>query len=368
MVSNSVNKPQPKGKVLVAMSGGVDSAVAALLLKEEGYDVSAAYMRTWMNEEGGAVFEDCPWEEDIRYAKAVSGQLGIPFEVVNLIQEYRDKVVDYLVDGYRRGITPNPDIMCNREMKFGFFRDYAKSNGFDYIATGHYVRKGVRDGEACIREGLDKNKDQSYFLAMIHRDQIEDALFPIGELEKPKVRELALKYDLPNAQRKDSQGICFLGKVKIGEFLEHYIEDSPGPIMRPDGKVLGEHRGLHRYTIGQRKGLGVPSNTDFKNYVVVAKDYEKQALIVAFEGPDAPGLYNREFEVYGLNWINLPPESQNPILAKPRYRDPSLAVMFEGKGDNMGKISFSEPQRALTSGQVVAFYIGDVLLGGGYYL
>ncbi|WOO39934.1 tRNA 2-thiouridine(34) synthase MnmA [Rubellicoccus peritrichatus] len=362
------SQTKSKGRVLVALSGGVDSAVAALLLKEQGYDVSAAYMRTWMNEEGGAVLEDCPWEEDIRNAKAVCLKLGIPFEVVNLIDDYREKVVHYLVEGYRRGITPNPDIMCNREMKFGVFRDFAKSNGFDFIATGHYVRKGERNGRACIREGLDGNKDQSYFLAMVRQEQIADALFPIGEMEKPKVRELAHKFELPNASRKDSQGICFLGKVKIGEFLENYIEDSPGPIMRSDGKVLGEHRGLHRYTIGQRKGLGVPSNTDFKNYVVVAKNYENQSLIVAFDEPNAPGLYECNFEVHSLSWISDAPIDGERILARPRYRDPSLDVIFELNENETARIRFSEPQRALTSGQVVAFYLGDVLLGGGYYL
>ncbi|MGB0257544.1 MAG: tRNA 2-thiouridine(34) synthase MnmA, partial [Coraliomargarita sp.] len=269
-------------KILVGLSGGVDSAVAALLLKEQGYDVSGAYIRTWMNEE--APLADCPAQQDIEDSRAVAEHLGIEYEIVNLVNEYSEHVVEYLVDGYKNGITPNPDMMCNREMKFGIFQNYALKNGFDGIATGHYVRKrGNEDGSYDLIEGADSNKDQTYFLALLRQQQIQRALFPVGELKKPEVRDLAAKHGLPNATKKDSQGICFLGDMNINRFLEHYIEDKPGNIVNPEGKVLGQHRGLHRYTMGQRRGIGVPSNTDNEFYVVVGFNMERNELIVAFD-------------------------------------------------------------------------------------
>ena len=356
-------------RILVALSGGVDSAVAAHLLKQKGYDVSAAYIRTWMNEEGGMRFEECPWEEDIRYAKAVAKHLDIPFEVINLIDEYRDKVVDYLVRGYRSGVTPNPDIMCNREIKFGAFLDNSIVKGFDAVATGHYCRKKLNDdGSADLWEGIDSNKDQSYFLAMLKQTQFHNAIFPIGELSKPKVREIASSLDLPNAKRKDSQGICFLGKVKINEFLAHYIPEQPGEIVRHDGQILGDHKGLHRYTLGQRKGIGIPSNTDNEFFVVVGKDYEKNQLIVAFESPAAPWLYQTKLYLQDISWTNEPIESNRELLAKPRFRDPSQKIVFTPQQDNSkAVVTFKQSQRALAMGQVLALYDGKKLLGGGIY-
>ncbi|WP_309381218.1 tRNA 2-thiouridine(34) synthase MnmA [Cerasicoccus frondis] len=356
-------------KILVALSGGVDSAVAALLLKQRGYDVSAAYMRTWMNEEGSDILADCPWEEDIKQAKAVAAHLGIDFEVVNLIQDYRDRVVQYLVEGYRRGVTPNPDIMCNREMKFGVFRDYAQKSGFDAVATGHYCRRRENeDGSYDLLTGLDPNKDQSYFLALVRQDQLRQALFPIGELLKPRVREIALEQALPNAKRKDSQGICFLGKVNINDFLRHYIPDRPGEIVRAGtGEVLGEHRGLHHFTLGQRQGIGVPSNTDNEHFVVVSKDFEANQLIIAFDHQDAPGLWGQQFTLERLSWVNAPITEACAIEARGRYRDPPIRIHFQPLGGGRAAIKFEEPQRALAIGQVCALYKGDALLGGGFY-
>lgn len=355
-----------KQKVLVALSGGVDSAVAALLLKEAGYEVSAVFMRTWMNEEN--VFADCPWERDRKDARAVAEALGIDFEVLNLIDAYREKVVEYLVSGYQSGTTPNPDTMCNREIKFGVLLDYALAHGFDALATGHYCRK-VQDAEGHFNllEGKDKNKDQSYFLALIQQHQLARALFPVGELSKPEVRALAEKHNLPNASKKDSQGICFLGKVPINDFLKSYIEDKPGPIINTAGKVVGTHKGLHRYTLGQRRGIGVPSNTDFEKYVVVSKDLKNNALIVAFEHPDAPGLYTQRIRIAGLTFINKPVTETRALQAKPRYRDPAQAIIFEPIDATSAWIQFEEPQRALASGQVIALYDGEMLLGGGFY-
>lgn len=353
-------------KILVALSGGVDSAVAAWLLKEQGYDISGAYIRTWMNEE--MPLADCPAQQDIEDSRAVAAHLGIDYEIVNLVNEYREHVVNYLVDGYQRGITPNPDIMCNREMKFGIFQDYALKAGFDGIATGHYVRKFTNDDSSQdLLEGLDKNKDQTYFLALLRQEQIRHALFPVGELEKPRVRQLALENKLPNATKKDSQGICFLGDMNISRFLEHYIDDKPGDIVNPEGKVLGRHRGLHRYTTGQRRGIGVPSNTDNEFYVVTGLDMERNELIVAFDKPDSPGLFTSEVEVYGLSFVNQSITEPCRLLAKPRYRDPSQAIHYTPLGDNRAKVSFDQPQRALSPGQILALYDGDKLLGGGFY-
>jgi len=353
-------------KILVALSGGVDSAVAAWLLKEQGYEISGAYIRTWMNEE--MPLADCPAQQDIEDSRAVAAHLGIDYEIVNLVNEYREHVVNYLVDGYKRGITPNPDMMCNREMKFGIFQDYALKAGFDGIATGHYVRKlSNDDGSQDLLEGLDKNKDQTYFLALLRQEQIHHALFPVGELEKPRVRELALERKLPNATKKDSQGICFLGDMNISRFLEHYIEDKPGDIVNPEGKLLGRHRGLHRYTTGQRRGIGVPSNTDNEFYVVTALDMERNELVVAFDQPDSPGLFTSEVELYGLSFVNKAMTGPCRLLAKPRYRDPSQAITYRPIGDDRAKVTFDEPQRALSPGQILALYDGDKLLGGGFY-
>ncbi|QYY35930.1 tRNA 2-thiouridine(34) synthase MnmA [Ruficoccus sp. ZRK36] len=356
-------------KILVALSGGVDSAVAALLLKQQGHEVAAAYMRTWMNEEGSAILADCPWEEDIRQAKAVAAHLDIPFEVVNLIEEYRQHVVDYLIRGYRSGVTPNPDMMCNREMKFGVFAKYAREQGFDEVATGHYCRMGEQpDGSRHVLRGVDRNKDQSYFLALVRQEQLKMARFPIGELAKPRVRELAREHNLPNAARKDSQGICFLGKVDINAFLAAYIPDRPGQIVRAaDGTVLGDHAGLHHFTLGQRKGLGIPSNTDFKNYVVTGKDFENNRLLVAFDEPDAPGLYGSDFTLRDISWASSPVTEARVIDIMPRYRDPQVKTDFTPQPDGSAKIRFHESQRALAPGQIAALYDGETLLGGGFY-
>ncbi len=355
-------------KILVGLSGGVDSSVAALLLKQQGYDVSAAYIKTWSNET--EVFADCPGQEDIDYAQAVCKQLDIPFEVVNLVETYYERIVQYMVDGYQRGVTPNPDIMCNREIKFGAFLDYALGEGFTQVATGHYCQKvTAEDGLEYIAEGADGNKDQSYFLAMVTPEQLKHARFPIGHLEKSKVREIAQANDLPNAARKDSQGICFLGKVKINEFLAHYIPDKPGTIVKHDGTVLGEHKGLHRYTIGQRKGIGIPSNSDFNAYVVVAKRLESNELVVAFDSEDAEGLYTESLIIQDHSYVTKPFIHNGVQLARPRYRDPKQVLSgIEDMGGGTYRVHFAVPQRALANGQILAFYEEDRLLGGGFML
>lgn len=355
---------QTQSKVLVALSGGVDSALAAYRLREQGHCVEGAYIRTWLNE---SEIGDCPAAQDIEDAEKVADHLGIPFRVINLVEDYRELVVRYLVDGYRHGHTPNPDIMCNRLMKFGVFRELAKREGFTAIATGHYCRR-THGNSWNILEGVDKNKDQSYFLALTHREALAEALFPIGELSKPEVRLLARQAGLPNAAKKDSQGICFLGKVRINEFLAEYIPDCAGEIVTVDGRTVGSHSGLHRFTIGQRKGIGVPSNTDFEAFVVVAKDYDRNHLVVGFDRPETPGLYHSAARVENLNWLENWQEGET-LTAKPRYRDPHQAVELRWSNTQKTAIDlrFAVPQRALACGQIVAFYRGEVLMGGGVY-
>jgi tRNA-specific 2-thiouridylase len=366
-----------KAKLLVAMSGGVDSSVAALRLKEQGHDLVGAYMKNWINED--KVVGHCPWMEDIDDARAVCDKLQIEFRVVNLMQEYRRGVVDYLLAGYERGLTPNPDVMCNREIKFGVFRSWAKEHGFTAVATGHYAQRveaasnqtGATDPKSAIQlwEGADKNKDQSYFLALLNQEQLRDARFPIGDLEKSEVRALARRAGLPTATKKDSQGICFIGEVKMQDFLRAYVPDAPGPIIRAtDGKALGEHRGLHFYTLGQRRGIRVPSNTDNQAYVVVGKRAADRALLVAFDGPAAPGLFQTEVRIHSLSWISEPITSARALEGRVRYRDPRVALEFNPEADGTARVTFREPQRGLASGQILAFYEGERLLGGGVYL
>jgi tRNA-uridine 2-sulfurtransferase len=363
-------------RVLVAMSGGVDSSVAALLEQRAGHTVVGAYMKNWINEPG--IAGHCPWMQDIEDARAVAEQLGIEFRVVNLMRDYRRLVVDYLLDGYARGLTPNPDIMCNREIKFGVFRAYAKAEGFEAVATGHYARRVETGSDAAIRcsapafallEGVDRNKDQSYFLALLSQEQLRDARFPVGHLRKPELRGIADDEHLATARKKDSQGICFIGEVKMQDFLRAYVPDAPGPIVRAtDGKEVGRHRGLHYFTVGQRKGIGVPSNTDFKAYVVVGKRAADNALLVAFDAPDAPGLFVPEVTIRALSWIGDEVAAARQLEGKVRYRDPRIPLEFLPGGDGTARVRFARPQRALASGQILALYRGEQLLGGGVYV
>ena len=282
---------------------------------------------------------------------------------------YQNEVVMPMVNGYEQGITPNPDILCNRTMKFGALLDYAEEMGFSALATGHYCKRKKSSGTpAELWEGEDKNKDQSYFLARITNEQLEKARFPLGEIEKLKVREIARELGLPVAEKKDSQGICFLGKVKIGDFLSNFLEDNPGEILTTDGRVVGEHKGLHRYTLGQRRGIGVPSNTDNENYVVTGKNETENQLIVAFESRNEATLWGTHYKVESLSFLTKhPPLEPVHILGKARYRDPSVSLLFRPLGNSRAEIVFDQPQRALTPGQVLALYEGERLIGGGTY-
>ncbi len=349
-------------KILAAMSGGVDSSLATALLVREGHDVTGAYMKNWINEEG--IIGHCPWEEDITDARAVADQLGIEFHVVNLMNEYRQRVVKYLLEGYQSGITPNPDVMCNREMKFGVLWDWARERGFEAIATGHYSRKG---GEQVILRGADPNKDQTYFLALMQPDQVRIAQFPIGHLLKPELREQARQLGLKTADKKDSQGICFIGQVKMEDFLRAFVPDAPGPIVNLEGKVLGQHKGLHLYTLGQRKGIGVASPLHKQAYVVVAKRPEKNELVIAIERPDTPLLWARRCILTGISTTGEPLTSDRVLNAQPRYRCPAGLADFVPLGEGRASLIYHEPQRALTPGQICALYEGDRLLGGAFF-
>lgn len=353
-------------KILVGLSGGVDSAVAAALLCQRGHKVVGGYMKNWINEDD--IPGDCPWEQDVADAQAVADQLGIEFRVVDLTQEYKNRIVLYLLNGYEDGITPNPDVMCNREMKFGVFRTYAKANGFDAVATGHYARRRINsDGSVDLVEGTDKNKDQSYFLALLQQEQLADARFPIGEIPKPEVRQLAQKFNLPVAAKKDSQGICFIGQVKMSDFLRTYVPDRPGKIVDLEGNVKGAHQGLHLYTLGQRKGHGVASPYHGEAYVVLEKRNATNELVVAIDRPDTPGLYTLGCRIGSLSWTNEPITSACNLEAKPRYRCERQVIRYTPETDSRARITFMEPQRALAPGQICALYDGEVCLGGGIF-
>lgn len=353
-------------KVLVGLSGGVDSAVAAALLLEQGHEVAAGYMKNWINAEG--IPGECPWEQDIEDAHRICKSLGIELRVIDLIDSYRERIVEHLVEGYRAGITPNPDVWCNREMKFGVFLDYALEQGFESVATGHYARRAtLSDGSPAILRGADPNKDQSYFLALMSRRQALHARFPTGEMLKPQVRETARRFALPVAEKKDSQGICFLGQVKMSDFLRHYIPDKPGEIVDTEGRVMGTHQGLHLYTLGQRKGHGVASPRESMAYVVVGKDIPNNRLIVGWDNPDSTGLYTRECTVGTISDLEPKLLSLTSIEAQPRYRSKAEPARMEALGPDRVKLRFLTPQRAIAPGQICAFYQGGRLLGGGVF-
>ena len=286
------------------------------------------------------------------------------------MDDYRRLVVDYLLDGYQRGLTPNPDVMCNSRVKFGVFRAYAEAEGFTALATGHYARRvESAPGSFSLLEGLDQNKDQSYFLALLAQEQLRFARFPIGHLRKPELRRLAADAQLATAAKKDSQGICFIGEVKMADFLKAYVPEHPGPIVRAtDGQVLGEHRGLHYYTIGQRRGIRIPSNTEDQAYVVTGKRAHDHALLVAFDGPEAPGLWAGECRVHSVSFLGEPITAPRRIECRVRYRDPRVVCEFTPEAGNAAHIRFAQPQRALAPGQIMAFYDDEKLLGGAVFI
>ena len=341
-----------KKTVYVGMSGGVDSSVTAALLKQQGYTVVGVYMKNWSQDLPGM---PCPWKEDYQDAKRVAVQLGIDFKMYDFENEYRQKVVDYMVEEYKAGRTPNPDVMCNQEVKFKLFLNTALEDRADLIATGHYAR--TQDGH--LLTGLDKNKDQTYFLYRVTENALTRTLMPIGEYEKPKVRELARKFGLATAEKKDSQGICFVGKVGIKEFLQQYVTTKPGVIKDQNGATIGEHDGAIFYTIGQRHGLHIGGGLP---YYVTGKDMAKNEIYVTTNLNDEH-LWSDRLILTDIHWINGQPDFTKQYQVRTRYRAPLVSCTLT-TNDTL-EVTLSEPVRAITPGQSAVIYDQDEVLGGG---
>lgn len=353
-----------KKTVVVGMSGGVDSSVAALLLKEQGYSVIGLYMVNWEeNDENGC----CTAEQDFEDVRRVSNLIGIPYYTVNFSKEYMNRVFSYFLKEYARGRTPNPDVLCNREIKFGPFKEHAQALGADFIATGHYCDIAHENGKSFLLKAADKGKDQTYFLNQVTQNQLANVLFPLGKLQKNKVREIAASAGLATAKKKDSTGICFIGERNFRNFLQTYLPAKRGRIMTYEGKVLGEHLGLMYYTIGQRKGLdigGQKGDCEGGRWFVIEKDLKNNILYVA-HGEESR-LYSAACEVSGMNWIpEQPQEKQFDCTAKFRYRQEEQRVSVSVQGNGTVYVEFAERQRAITEGQFAVLYRGDRCIGGG---
>ncbi len=350
-------------RVVVGLSGGVDSSVAALLLKEQGYNVECLFMKNWDEPDA----EYCTTEQDYTDAVRVSTSLGVPLHTVNFVKEYREKVFSYFLEEYKAGRTPNPDILCNREIKFKAFLEYALDLGADFIATGHYAKAAKSNGTVQLLKGSDANKDQSYFLYALNQGQLSKASFPLGEMTKLDVRRLAEKHNLHTHDKKDSTGICFIGEQKhFITFLKKYFPDNPGDIKTLDGKVCGSHNGLIFYTIGQRKGLGIggANGSDDLPWYVSEKNMDTNELIVA-QGRNHPSLYAKQLTAHQIHWISgNAPEIPALVSAKVRYRQNDVKCTIDSISDKAAAVTFSKPVFAITPGQSVVFYEGDVCLGG----
>lgn len=346
------------------MSGGVDSSVSALLLMQQGYQVEGLFMKNWEEDDGT---EYCTAQTDLADAQAVCDKLGIKLHQANFAAEYWDNVFEYFLNEYKHGRTPNPDILCNKEIKFKAFLDYATVLGADLIAMGHYCQRLDKDGHSYLVKGLDANKDQTYFLHAVHEAQIAKTLFPVGGMEKPEVRKLAEAHGLVTHNKKDSTGICFIGERRFKDFLQQYLPAQPGPIETVDGEVIGEHMGLMYHTIGQRQGLGIGGmkNASEEPWYVLEKDLERNVLIVG-QGTDNPLLFSTHLTASHIDWVaGEPPALPAKLAAKVRYRQKDQPCTLY-RTDNGGyEVIFDEPQRAVTSGQSVVFYDDDVCLGGG---
>ena len=390
-------------RVVVGLSGGVDSSVAAYLLQKQGYEVIGLFMKNW-HDDTVTISNECPWLEDSNDALLVAEKLGIPFQTVDLSEEYQEKIVDYMFSEYEKGRTPNPDVLCNREIKFDVFMKIALSLGADYVATGHYCRKNEIEvnGETVYQllAGADTNKDQSYFLCQLSQEQLSKSLFPIGELTKPEVREIATEMELVTAEKKDSQGLCFIGKVRLPEFLQQKLQTKEGAIIQIDkndsvynlieqeelsleeqlivasnkiaytpamGKVVGKHQGAHYFTIGQRKGLNVGGTTD--PLFIIATNVETNTIYTGLSSQH-PGLFRKGLFIENeeVHWIRTDMALANgetmEVMARIRYRQPLQKALLH-QFENGMYISFDEPQSAITEGQFAAWYIGDELVGSG---
>lgn len=374
--------------MVVGLSGGVDSSVTAYLLKEQGYDVVGVFMRNW-NDESVTINNECAWEDDSRDALLTAEHLGIPFQTIDFSHEYKKRIVDYMFSEYGQGRTPNPDVLCNREIKFDLFLEAALKLGADYVATGHYVRKREGKNGPELLSGIDPNKDQSYFLCQVNQKQIEKAIFPIGELLKPHVRDIAAKAGLPTAAKKDSQGLCFIGKVSLPDFLQQQLKTKKGNVIlideawqgyhkdieitnrfhysAEDGKIIGQHNGIHNYTIGQRKGINIGGMVE--PLFVIGLDADTNNLYVGMGANHAglwgKGLFIAQNEVHWINKVEgMVLGETRSVLARTRYRQPLQKAILSAKDDGLYLV-FEEPQSAIAPGQFAAWYNGEILMGSG---
>ena len=351
-------------KVIVGLSGGVDSAVAAALLLAQDYEVEGLFMKNWDEDDEQ---DYCPAQQDLADAQAVAANLGIRLRTVSFSSEYWEQVFEYFLAEYRAGRTPNPDVLCNQEIKFRAFLDYALHLGADWIATGHYARTEGSSNRRKLLKGRDSNKDQSYFLYRLDQRALNHSLFPLGDLTKPEVRAIAKQKGFSNFSKKDSTGICFIGERKFRDFLARYLPAQPGEIISTEGKLLGRHRGLMFHTIGQRQGLGIGGikNSSGEAWYVVDKDTEKNSLIVA-QGKNHPSLFKQSLQARDLHWISAtPPPVPLQCHARIRYRQSDQDCEIRELNNDTAVVGFATAQRAVTPGQAVVFYIGDCCLGGG---
>lgn len=346
-------------KVVVAMSGGVDSSVSALILKEQGYDVMGLFMKNWdETDERGVCTATLEFEDVASVCKCI----GIPYYAVNFTAEYRDRVFADFLKEYQAGRTPNPDILCNREIKFQVLLDKALELGADYLATGHYCQVKKIHGKSQLVKGADPGKDQSYFLYTMKHQILDKVLFPVGGILKPEVRELARKYGLSTSEKKDSTGICFIGERKFRQFLSQYLPIQKGNIETLEGEVVGQHQGIAYYTIGQRKGLGIGGRGDA--WFVIGKNVEKNVLYVA-QGDNHPGLFSSGLRATELSWVADIPETPFECMSKVRYRQADQPCVINSIENGIAEVSFPIPQRAVTPGQSIVFYKDTICLGGG---
>lgn len=362
-----------KKRVVIGMSGGVDSSVSAWLLKEQGYEVIGLFMKNWEDDDNS---EYCSSRQDWIDAASVADVVGVDIEAVNFAAEYKDRVFAEFLREYQAGRTPNPDVLCNAEIKFKAFLDHAMKLGADLIATGHYARvrevqSGPNTGQFELLKALDASKDQSYFLHRLNQAQLSKTLFPLGEISKTEVRKIAEKIGLPNAQKKDSTGICFIGERPFREFLNRYLSYRPGPMMTPDGVTVGEHVGLSFYTLGQRKGIGLGGMKSFRNadgtndaWYVARKDVERNILYVV-QGHDHPWLLSSSLNADQASWISGTQPPLEELSAKTRYRQSDVGCLFSAGDSEHFSLRFHQPQWAVTPGQSAVLYQGDVCLGGG---
>jgi tRNA-specific 2-thiouridylase len=351
-------------KIVVGLSGGVDSAVAALLLKRAGHDVVGLFMKNWEDDDDS---EYCSTREDLVDAVSAAERIGIDVEAVNFAAEYRERVFASFLAEYRAGRTPNPDVLCNAEIKFKAFLDHAMALGAERIATGHYARVEARDGGFVLLKGLDPGKDQSYFLHRLTQAQLSRTLFPVGHLHKTEVRRIAREAGLPNHAKRDSTGICFIGERPFREFLSRYLPREPGAIVTPEGTRVGEHEGLMYYTLGQRQGLGIGGRRDAsaEPWYVAGKDLARNELVVV-QGHDHPLLQKRHLHAQDASWIaGAPPADEGGLAAKTRYRQADAACDFRASGPHAFDLDFAASQWAVTPGQSAVLYRGDACLGGG---